>query len=154
MVTSEFPELEEYIGDLERHGRKDVTVDNYRGHIARLLRFLRDNGYGWHSYDIGEREINFLRESLEVSESSLVLYTKVLGMFVRYHTGHDPTDDAKILWNRREVRRSYITKDEFAVIYREGDPSERMVLVLGAYLGLRRAEIAIIRDGDIRDGKI
>lgn len=154
MVTSEFPELEEYIGNLERRGRKDTTLDNYRGHIARMLRILREDGYGWHSYDIGEDEVMHLYKVLPLSESSCRLYLKELGFMIKYHTGRNPVETVGILWNRREVRRTYITKEELATIYRAADPTDRMVLVLGAYLGLRRAEISTIRDGDIKDGRI
>lgn len=54
-----------------------------------------------------------------------------------------------ILHNRETHDRVFISDGDFRKAYMASDPFQRVILCLGAYMGLRRVEMQSIRDGDI-----
>lgn len=153
-----FEELDEYIKHLRSKGRKETTLYNNRAILRSILSDLKDNGMGWKAADIGEDEIFWMEEFYadDHSEVSRQVYERMLSRFVNHFTGRDPAREADILHNDDTGSGNvyFITMDQFVELYRNGDRTDRLILILGAYMGLRRAEIAGIREEDIRDGQM
>ena len=85
-----------------------------------------------------------------VSEPTLRTYLTVFGQFVLHCIGTNPYSDRLMRWNNGLVaRRIFLTQEEFMTIAREADPTERIVVVLGATLGLRKVEIVNLKVSDI-----
>jgi integrase len=74
-----------------------------------------------------------------------------LNRCMKYHTGVDVIKKMDILWNRPMVNRLFIETSDFCKMYAAADPKERMILVLGAAMGLRRREIWGMMLSDISD---
>jgi integrase len=68
--------------------------------------------------------------------------------------GYDPFPDARIRFNGETVRRKFIFNDEWVELYRAADVTERLILGLGASMGLRRREIVSIELDDIKGDKL
>ena len=90
-----------------------------------------------------------LKEALTVCETSKKLYLIVLGRFQECFGLENAVKGADILWNRCEHRRLFIRPEDFKVMMASCDPRERMVFMLGAYMGLRRSEICNLRMADV-----
>lgn len=151
MVTPSLPptetaeRIDAYCNRLIAKGRKDRTVATYRNMISICMRAL-----GWPSpEEVTEDDVHILRNTLDVKESSLKSYLHVLGKFLEHCTGANPVAEADILWNRDEAKRKFITVDEFRTLQECADVRDRLVLVLGGMMGLRRAEIAGLMLDDI-----
>ena len=146
--------IEDYLTHLERRNRAPTTIEHYRFVIGRCLGILADNGMSAVPEEIGEESIALLMSVLEMSENTMKNTMNIIGRFCEYCTGRNPVKRMDILWNRNAVTRKFIDKDEFNRLLDNADPSERMVLMLGAYMGLRRKEIGAIRLGDIGINRI
>lgn len=72
-----------------------------------------------------------------------------LANFVQFTTGRDPVKQAGLLYNRESIDRVWIDLDDFKRMMAAADPTQRVILILGGMMGLRRSEIAGLRDGDI-----
>ena len=85
-----------------------------------------------------------------VSEPTLRTYLTVFGQFVQFTIGSNPYSDRLMRWNNGMVaRRIFLTQEEFMTIAREADPTERIIVVLGATLGLRKMEIVNLKVSDV-----
>lgn len=153
-----FDELDEYIRFLRSRGRKETTLYNIRANLRRILSDLRDNGMGWRTEDIGEEEIFWMEDfySDTHSEVTRCVYERTISRFVYHFTGRDPAKMADILHNDDTGSGNiyYINMDQFVTLYRTGDRTDKLILILGAFMGLRRAEMANIREEDIIDRKM
>lgn len=144
-------EVKDYIQYLEDHGRRPNTIHNYGLILDHLFDVLREGGQHTSVYDMDADDVAYLYTHLALKERTVRSHIRMLSGMVLHYTGRDPERQADILWNdgADDVRRVWITKEQFADLYDQADATDRMVLVLGAYMGLRRAEIATIRDSDI-----
>lgn len=154
MVTPSLPptetaeRIDAYCARLLAKGRKERTVATYRNMIGICMRAL-----DWPApEDVTEEDVHRLRNSLDVKESSLKSYLHVFGKFLEHCTGANPVRDADLLWNCNEAKRKFITVEEFRTLQECADVRDRLVLVLGGLMGLRRAEIAGLMLDDI-DGR-
>lgn len=146
--------VEEWFNYLRAHGRKETTITGYRACMSKVIRTLTEGGFPTDPDMIGAESVIFLRDALDVKEDTIRQYIRILGYWCKWATGKDPADDADMLWNRCEIRRVFITSDELRVLMANADVRERLILQLGARMGLRRAEITRIRLEDIKDGRI
>ena len=62
--------------------------------------------------------------------------------------------ECSILWNDTRPHRVFINTDEFARLMEIADERDRVILLLGGAMGLRRDEIRKVRYTDIRDGRL
>lgn len=98
---------------------------------------------------ITESEIYYLVGHLDMAEGTVKAYINVLGGMIEYRTGKNLVRKMRILWNRPHRHRVFITTDDFARMYSAADIRGKVILVLGAFMGLRRQEMQQIRLGDI-----
>ena len=93
-------------------------------------------------------EVRFNQRS--VSETTLRTYLTVFGQFVDHCIGSNPYSDRLMRWNSGMVsRRIFLSQEEFMEIARQADPTERIIVVLGATLGLRKMEIVNLMLEDV-----
>ncbi len=147
-------ETDSWLHHLESMGRKERTLHTHRNNVRRCLETMAADGRSTRAEDITTDDILFLWRTLGVKEAVRRAYLRSLSCMVRHHTGRDVLKDANLLHNRESRDRVFIGKDDFAAVYSAADPRQRVILCLGAYMGLRRSEIASIRDGDLRDGRL
>lgn len=147
-------EIEAYLDNLKMRSRTETTIKMYRYVLYRCIGLLKDNKMRYHVKDIGNSEILFLLNNLDVKESTKKNYIAILGMFCRYHTKKDPVSEMGILWNRPDRIRKFIGPEEFKELVKISNPTERLVLILGAFTGMRRKEIAELRFDDIGNDSV
>ena len=78
----------------------------------------------------------------------------MFGWFLEFSTGYNPFPDARIRFNGESVEMRFIFDDEWVRLYKSADAAERLILALGATMGIRRAEMVSIEMDDIRGDKI
>lgn len=103
---------------------------------------------------MGFDEFLLLRMKSTVSERTCKREIEILRRFIRYLTGKEPLR-FKLLWNQTDdfaPNRKFIDSGQWEKLV-DGVPARtRLILYLGAGMGLRRAEIAKIKLTDI-DGR-
>lgn len=147
-----FSEKEKYLLWLEGHGRQPETIKTYsdqldsiRGYVVAVMGSKCFN-------EIDEDDIFMLLASLTgVCETTRKLYIETFGRFVEFVTGINVVKKCKLLWNKCDATsRRFIRREDWPKIQASArSTSDKLILYLGAYMGLRRAEIARIRLGDI-----
>ena len=142
-------EIDSFLESLSRRNRTDNTIFTYRSILYNDIRFLEENGLNHSAYNIGENEISFILKHMDVCEATKKLYVTILGVLCRYHTGRDPVREMDLLWNSTQRKRKFMNANDFRLLMNDADPTERMVLTLGAFAGMRRKEIAELRFKDI-----
>lgn len=147
-------EAEEWFAYLRSCGRKDVTIENYRKDLRCVFWRLEDGGRSYKAADITQDDILFLRNILTTKEEVTHEYLRVLARFVVFHTGKDVVKQSNLLWNREHRDRTFVQTEDWAKMYRVADPLQRVILMLGGFMGLRRAEMWAIKDSDIRGHKM
>ena len=147
-------QIEEYCEHLLSTGRKRSTVRVYRAMLKTCIRTLEGEGMQTDARKIGEAEIYYLVGHLDMSEATARAYIMTLNGMMLYYTGKDLVKRMRILWNRPNRHRVFITTDDFARMYSAADLRGKVILVLGAFMGLRRSEIQKIRLGDIHKDHI
>lgn len=153
---TQFAELDQYIEYLRAHGRRPMTLHNYSINLNRILRTLKGGGRHYLVNEIDVDDVAWLYMNLDdVGETCRHVYIRLLSNFVLHFTGRDVGKQADILFNDPEVEEVvYISKEEFACLYHRADEVDRLILILGAYMGLRRSEMSRIREEDIVDGRL
>lgn len=142
-------DLDCFLSYLAAKGRKETTIHTYREAMKSVYRTMRAIGLDIDVRLLTEDDIVQIKESMTVCESSKKLYLTVLGRFLEVLGCENKVKSADILWNRTDVRRLFITPDEFRVLMATCDARERLALALGAYMGLRRSEIIGLRFSDM-----
>ena len=143
-------EVDAYIRYLREHGRKEITLSHYRQNLGRMLRILDAAGRPTKVNEIGPDDLAWLAMNLQCKDRCKRDYCKQINAMCNQLAGRDIYAQADFLWNRDTPHRVWITIEQFAILYRQAKPAERLVLILGAFMGLRRAEMCRIRDEDIR----
>lgn len=147
-------ETDDWLRDLFDHGRKENTLRCYRNNVFQCLQCLRSDGRGTRASEITPEDVTYLWRNLPVKEGVKRSYLRSLAGMVSHHTGVDIVKQANILYNREVRDRTFITKQEFRIAYEGANEMQRLIICLGAYMGLRRAEMCGIRDGDIRGDEL
>ena len=147
-------ELEDYCDWLRSIGRKVRTIITYHSDIKAALQALHDADLPWRCSEIGPNEIYYIKDNMGIKEQTAHVRIKRLDAMIQWKTGHSVVLNMSILWNRVIRERHFISKEQFGQMYRLATPPEKMVLVLGGMMGLRRAEIAAIKLDDISSHSI
>lgn len=152
--TVHFPmaQTDEWLDHLREVNRKDNTIRTHRNNVRRCLLFLHADFRSTDAFDIAVEDFNYLWRAIPVKEGVRIAYLRSLSGMVEYHTGVNLLKRTEILRNRDSRDRVFIRDGEFRKAYAVADPLQRLVLCLGAYMGLRRCEMHAIRDGDIDRG--
>lgn len=146
--------LEQWLAYLLDKGRKDRTIENYRHKLTRCLGILEGSGRSTDPRRITAADLALINRELGMCENSRRDYLKVFAYWVEWYTGRDLMKECSILWNRSEPRRVFINTDEFARLMEVADERDRVILLLGGAMGLRRDEIRRARYEDIRGGRL
>ena len=143
-------QIEEYCEHMLATGRKKSSVRVYRVMLRTCIEALADEGMETDARKISETEIYYLVGHLDMSEATAKAYIMTLNGMIEYYTGKALVKRMRILWNRPNRHRVFITTDDFARMYSAADIRGKTVLVLGAFMGLRRQEMQQIKLTDIR----
>ena len=142
-------DIENFIQHLERRNRSPGTLNHYRFAIKRCMDVLEERNVGFDPHTAGEKEISEIIKGMEIKDSTMKNYVNIFGSYLQYVQGRNPVREMGILWNRDAVNRRFIDIDDLSKLMSSADPDTKLILVLGAFMGLRRKEIASIRIGDI-----
>lgn len=147
--------VREYIENQREHGRRPLTLEDYEVKLGQCMRELRAAGMSTEPGKIGEAEFRHLLGSLSGSEQTVRCKVQMLDRYIQHETGRSVLAQMDILWNRQvEKRRIFIDGSEYSRLLKAAKPWERIILVLGGMMGLRRQEMLDIRLRDIRDDAI
>ena len=140
-MSIDMEQTDAWIQDLMKNGRKRTTCATHRNNVRQCRRQLLLGNYSTDASEIDSSSILYLWGTLRVKEEVRITYVRSLAQMVRFHTGRDILKAAKIL--------RFISTEDFCRAHRQADPFQRLILCLGAYMGLRRKEMAELRDSDI-----
>lgn len=144
----------EYLDDLRRTGRKETTIKTYEKVLTQVITILGESGRPTKAEEITTDEICYLYRTLTTKEETTRFYLRVLSGMVYHYTSVDIVKKSNLLWNRAQHNRRFLSDSEVRTLYQAGGPVERIIIVLGAFMGLRREEISKIRDEDIHGDTI
>lgn len=145
--------VDEYLQWLLRRGRKEST-------ILRMHYTLRKGGEGLAAVgasdpeEVTPEDIIAMEQSLDLKESTRRGVVVAVGCYLRWLTGEDLVRKAGIRWNGGSVERKWITSRDYKRMMIRANQWQRLVLALGATMGLRRSEIARLTLEDVQDGII
>ena len=147
--------IQQYIEYLKTHGRKQLTISDYETKLRLCERALEKAGLPTDPEQIGEREMFYLRDHLLGSEYTVRRKLSILDQCIKWNTGKSVLVQMDMLWNRQiERRRVFIGNQQYATLLKAAKPWERLVLILGGMMGLRRQEMVDIRLPDISSNSI
>ncbi len=141
-----------YTDRLTATGRKETTVSVIASRVTSCLRTLEQAGRPTDPLKLTEADFLWLKEELittRARESTVRTMLANLDALVRVHGGRSILHTADILWNRTLPDRAFITIEDAARMYEAADPPIRLVIVLGALMGLRREEMFNVRLADV-----
>lgn len=145
-------EKDNYIQWLSSHNRREMTAHAYGNQLNAMAPYVLDT-LGWFRFDeIGEDELYALMDSFTgICGRTKKTYLETFGRFVYFVTGSNPVTKAQILWDDCEpTHRIFIDSEDWPKIKASARSStDRLILFLGAYMGLRREEMVRIRLADI-----
>ena len=147
-------ETDQWLDHLRENNRKECTLRTHRSNVRRCLLYLYAGLRPTDAESITVDDIQYLWRTLPVKEEVRRQYLRSLSGMIEYHTGTDLVKHADILYNRESRERVFITDEDFRRAYAAADPFEKLILCLGAYMGLRRSEMVSIRDGDMDRGTL
>ncbi len=149
MGTADYSEVEWYIGYLRDHSRRPTTLRNTEIALKHMMDVLAEDGRPNQMALLTDEDVEWLARTLKVKESTLAEYIRLLSRMSIKMGGTDWGKRLDILFNRTDPDRVWITVEQFAVLHSQAGATDRMILILGACMGLRRMEIAGLRDGDV-----
>lgn len=149
-VMVDYTDMERYLEDLEAHGRRETTISGTRVLLRSILREMAKEGRPTTADSIRTEDVEWVYYNFPgVSEQTRIVYAHTVSRMCVKLGGPNHIKMIDALSNRHVPKRNWITLDEFAALYKRADPPTRMVLVLGAFMGLRRFEMAGLRDDEI-----
>ena len=130
-----------------------------RSQVNAVVYALRIIGQVVGDFELEDLTIEDMRdvryEQSDVSENTLRTYLTVFGQFCQHTIGSSPYSDKLMMWNEGiDPNRIFLTNEQWAVIVREADPTERIVVVLGSLMGLRKTEMINLRMSDIGQNSV
>ena len=115
-----------YLEYLEEHGRKESTIELYANILKQIIKVL---GKETTFDEVDERTVSWLISQLTVSESTARIYLHVFGGMMEFATGRNPVRRAKLLWNKSEINRIFIDRDQFSALLRSAsNDTDRIAL--------------------------
>lgn len=142
-------ELDGWMAYMRSRGRKQTTIHTHECNVRQCLAYLTVDGRPTAAAGITAEDIQYLWMTMEAKQETRKCYLRSLALMVIHYTGVDIVKQAGLLYNREVRDRVFIDETEFRTLYNRADERERLILSLGAYMGLRRNEMLRIRDGDI-----
>lgn len=147
--------LREYIGFMTEWGYKDHTIRSRISMNTVCYRKLKEIEGDFDLKDIDAIDIRRLRNEFRgYSESTVRQNLYAFGWFIEHVTGYNPCEEAKLIFNGGTETRQFIFSEDWTTIYEKADVMGRLILALGATMGLRRKEILGITMDDIQGDRI
>ena len=140
-----------YLSLLKKHRRTDATIKTYSSILRVLIRTIGQiHGEDARLDSLTEEDIYKLIDIMPGKEETVKARINVLGGWMEYETGNNLPKRMKILWNKSEPNRTFISKEQYQTIlgYARND-SERLIISFGSQMGLRMNEIVNITLDDI-----
>ena len=148
--------MEDYLADMTARGRKPLTIAEMRRGILRCSEVLESRNPGIRPDEIGTPEICWIQTALRrrYKEKTVQSYVQQFGLYLDWLTGINPVRKARLMWNEMEPSRVWISREDYYRLMDAAGPRDKLILALGATMGLRRNEIMLMRVSDISDGEI
>lgn len=138
-----------FLSYLSVKGRKDSTIRTYGEALKSVHGTMMKIGMVKSIRSLTSDDVILLKESMDVSERSKKLYLIVVGRLQECFGYENAVKNADILWNHVEPRRLFIRPEDFKVMMASCDAREKVALMLGAYMGLRRSEMCSVKWSDL-----
>lgn len=148
-VKMDMHEADEWLDHLREAGRKAETLKTHRNNIRQCMAYLMAVGKPCDAESVTVQDIQYLWRVIEAKEEVRSQYLRSFSAMIEYHTGKNLLKRADLLHNREQRDRVFISKAEFAILWRAANPFQRLIIAFGAFMGLRRSEIGMIRDSEI-----
>ena len=147
--------INDYLDFLAKHGRADKTIKDYRLKLTEAEKALEAGGFPTDPRETDGDAFLYLRTHLGGKEATVRQIMKAWDRLVEWDTGRKVLPTLGLLWNRNQVRRTFISPAEYRrMMDTARDPFERIVLVLGGMMGCRRIEMLRLRMEDIRTDSV
>lgn len=152
-ATEAYRMMEEWLSWMEHRGRRPKTLKTYRSSLRNVIYFLDGNGMECRPDRMEEDDVYYLVNHYIATENTVRYYVTVLGEWTKYYNNR-VLKSMGLLWNNNGTPNAkWIYRYEFnKMLSHCCDPTERLILLLGGFCGLRRAEISGLRMCDY-DGK-
>ncbi len=144
-----------YLNKLEAKGRKKITIEGYSQVLKIFITWIYSRGFNGDPTEItADVMMDFIR-NYDVTENTMKQYIRVIHSFLRKECNNNVIDSMDLLWNENVCENVvWITQDDLGKLLSIADPHERIILILGAYCGLRGIDMSQIRIGDIKQRSI
>ena len=145
---------DEYIGELEAKGRKPATLRGTAQAIRICAAWLEtQNIRSWG--EVSPKTVARMAHGIPGKESTRRVRMSAFAGYCRWATGRDIVAQAGILWNPRgEASRKWLSPEDYHRMLERAKPRDRLILALGATMGLRRSEIASLTLDDVANGTV
>lgn len=147
-------QTDEWLDRLRSANRKENTLATHRNNVHRCLLFLWADNRPTDAFEIDTDDIQYLWRAMPLKEGVRMAYLRSLSGMIEHHTGVDLVKRTDILHNRESRERVFISDEDFRIAFSAADPFQRLIMCLGACMGLRRIEMQAIRDCDIDRGTL
>lgn len=155
MTATAMDALGDYLGHLTRRGRRPQTIRDYRISLTAILAWMEERDMHTVPQEITEDDVIRIITEHHVSENTMRFYIGNLSRFLKYN-GNTVIQDMGLLWNKAPTPNvRWMDRVGFERILREAhDPTDRMIVMLLAYAGLRRGEAAGLEVADVLTDRI
>ena len=142
--------IDEYLDRLGRRNRRPGTINGYRKILRCIFAWLDEQGLETDPERIGEDDIVAFINRYHARETTLKTYVGALSSFLKKQ-GNRAVEDMNLLWNDTTTYNvRWIEPQDFErIIANAADPTDRIMVYLMAYGGLRRSEVADLRTADV-----
>nr|DAP43243.1 MAG TPA: SITE SPECIFIC RECOMBINASE XERD [Bacteriophage sp.] len=144
--------IDEYSEYLAKRGRKTNSIETMRYMLTGSIRRMSDKDQHTDPTKIGRDEVLTMLDC-NLSPTTKKTYVAVLRSWLKYN-GNSVIEDMGLLWSdNAKANVKWINEAEFKVaLTMTKNPTEEMIMLLGARCGLRRHEMVVLKTTDIRDG--
>ncbi len=147
--------LREYIDYMNKWEYKRTTIKGRVSSVVRCYELLKEIKGEYELKDVESYDFRKLRNLMtDFKDSTVQNYLWNFGLFLDYATGNNPFELAKLRFSSSQVQRQFIFKNEWMKLYEVADVTERLILSLGATMGLRKKEIIGLKVEDIQGMKL
>ncbi len=89
-----------------------------------------------------------------LSERTLSTYMQAFEALIEFTTGRRVYNGHRMLWNKSQTKRTFITQEEWKTILASASKTERIAIMLASLLGLRCMEIVDLRLEDMTETQV
>ncbi len=142
--------MERYIADAEMRGYTEMSCRSLRVNLTTVIRRLFSICGPLFPEEIRDVHMyEYRKRSGDIKDKTVKKGLQYLGRMLKHTIGRNPMDSAPMMWSKCSESRTWIFKDEWKLMYDSATTAERLALMLGAGMGLRRNEMATLKLTDI-----